>query len=56
MILILGGEQKNQAVKTDGICTCLCSAMGTGGGYVPIIIQTTLNTENCESGKNRNVK
>jgi len=33
---IIGGMQKNQAVKTDGVCTTLTSAMGTGGGYVPM--------------------
>lgn len=36
--IILGGEQKHQSVKTDGICTCLTSSMGTGGGYVPMIV------------------
>ena len=35
--IIIGGEQKNQSIKRDGICTTLCSAMGTGGGYVPMI-------------------
>ena len=33
---LVGGMQKNQAVKTDGISTCLTSSMGTGGGYVPM--------------------
>ena len=33
---ILGGMQKNQAIKTDGVCTCLTSSMGMGGGYVPM--------------------
>jgi hypothetical protein len=37
-MILIGGEQKNQAVKKDGICTCLTSSMGTGGGYVPILI------------------
>lgn len=37
--IIIGGEQKHQSIKTDGICTCLCSAMGTGGGYVPMIVE-----------------
>lgn len=32
IIAIIGGEQKNQAVKKDGVCITLCSAMGTGGG------------------------
>ena len=35
--LIIGGEQKHQAIKKDGVCTCLTSSMGTGGGYVPMI-------------------
>lgn len=35
---IIGGEQKHQSVKLDGVCTCLCSAMGTGGGYVPLLV------------------
>ena len=34
--VIVGGMQKKQAVKTDGICTCLTSSMGMGGGYVPM--------------------
>lgn len=33
---LIGGMQKNQTVKTDGICTCLTFSMGTGGGYVPM--------------------
>lgn len=36
--IIIGGMQENQAIKKDGICTCLTSSMGTGGGYVPLII------------------
>lgn len=35
--LIIGGEQKHQSIKKDGVCTCLTSSMGTGGGYVPMI-------------------
>ncbi len=34
---LLGGMQKNQSVKEDGISTTLTSSMGTGGGYVPMI-------------------
>lgn len=30
--IVIGGEQKHQAIKTDGICTTLTSSMGTGGG------------------------
>ena len=35
--LIIGGEQKHQAIKKDGVCNCLTSSMGTCGGYVPMI-------------------
>ena len=46
-IVLIGGEQKNQSVKTDGISTCLCSAMGTGGGCVPMIcVSRGRNPEN----------
>lgn len=38
--IIIGGMQKNQSIKTDGICTCLTSSMGMGGGYVPMIVET----------------
>lgn len=38
LIALIGGMQKHQSIKTDGICTCLTSAMGMGGGYVPLII------------------
>ena len=34
---LLGGEQKNQAIKKDGISTTLTSSMGMGGGYVPMV-------------------
>lgn len=37
--VIIGGMQENQAVKKDGICTTLTSSMGTGGGYVPMMIE-----------------
>ena len=35
--ILIGGMQKNQSIKRDGISTTLVSAMGTGGGYVPMI-------------------
>ena len=38
---IVGGMRKNQAVKTDGVCTTLTSSMGMGGGYVPMHNCTT---------------
>lgn len=34
---IIGGMQKHQSIKDDGIRTCLTSSMGQGGGYVPMI-------------------
>lgn len=37
--IILGGMQKNQSVKTDGVCTTLTSSMGCGGGYVPMVTE-----------------
>lgn len=37
--ICIGGMQKNQSVKTDGISTCLTSSMGTGGGYVPMVTE-----------------
>lgn len=36
---VVGGMQKNQAVKSDGVCTCLTSSMWKGGGYVPMVKQ-----------------
>ena len=38
-MIIIGGMQKYQAIKTDGICTTLTSSMGTGGGYVPMVTE-----------------
>lgn len=35
--MLLGGMQAHQSIKKDGICTTLTSAMGCGGGYVPLI-------------------
>lgn len=37
--VLVGGMQDHQSVKTDGICTCLTSSMGTGGGYVPMVLE-----------------
>lgn len=36
--IIIGGMQKHQAIKKDGICTTLTSSMGTGGGYIPMVL------------------
>ena len=35
--ILIGGMQKNQSIKTDGISTTLTSSMGMGGGYVPMV-------------------
>lgn len=37
--ILIGGMQKNQSIKQDGIATCLTSSMGTGGGYVTMVIE-----------------
>lgn len=34
---VVGGLQKNQTPRTDGICPALTSAMGMGGGQTPIV-------------------
>lgn len=36
--VIIGGMQEHQSVKKDGVCTCLTSSMGQGGGYTPMIV------------------
>lgn len=38
--VIIGGMQEHQSIKSDGVCTCLTSSMGMGGGYVPMIPET----------------
>lgn len=43
--MIIGGMQKHQAKNKDGICPCLCSSMGTGGGYVPMVIIDEIETD-----------
>lgn len=37
--VIIGGMQENQATKKDGVCTCLTSSMGMGGGYMPMVVE-----------------
>ena len=49
--ILIGGEQKHQSVKTDGVCTCLCSAMGQGGGYVPMVVMTVMAERKKERKK-----
>ncbi len=50
--IIIGGMQDHQSVKTDGICTCLTSSMGTGGGYVPMIVLVIDNEQFSKSIRN----
>ena len=33
-------KQKHQSIKTDGISTTLTSSMGSGGGYVPMVVES----------------
>lgn len=54
--VLIGGMQKNQAIKTDGISTTLTSSMGTGGGYVPMIAASrTRNNQQRLEINNRGV-
>ena len=52
---LLGGEQKNQAIKKDGVSTTLTSSMGAGGGYVPMVnrIIVIANTPDKFEASNR---
>lgn len=38
-ITMIGGLQKHQTPRTDGICPCINSAAGMGGGQTPIAIR-----------------
>lgn len=48
MIVLIGGMQKHQAVKFDGICTTLSASMGMGGGYIPMIFEVDGMKAVCE--------
>lgn len=48
MLVLIGGMQKHQAVKFDGICTTLSASMGMGGGYVPMIFEVDNMKTVCE--------
>jgi len=50
--VIIGGMQDHQSVKTNGICTCLTSSMGTGGGYVPMIVLVINDEKYSKSFRN----
>lgn len=36
---VIGSTQKNAAVNKDGVCPTLTSAMGMGGGHVPMYVE-----------------
>lgn len=40
-MILIGGLQKHQAIKTNGICTTITEACGAGGGMTPMVITTT---------------
>lgn len=48
--ILIGGMQKNQSIKQDGIATCLTSSMGTGGGYVPMVTEPLRIKETTKKG------
>jgi len=37
--IVIGGMQEHQSIKDDGVYTTLTSSMGTGGGYVPMVVE-----------------
>lgn len=37
--IVIGGMQEHQSIKDDGTCTTLTSSMGTGGGYIPMVVE-----------------
>ena len=48
VICVIGGMRKHQSWRTDGIVPTLVSSMGTGGGYVPMIIIENESQTSCE--------
>lgn len=42
---VVGGLQQNQTPRTDGICPTLTSAMGMGGGQIPIVKQAVIEPQ-----------
>jgi len=48
---VVGGLQEHQTPRTDGICPALTSAMGMGGGQIPIVSDKVVQLNNSkESG------
>ena len=46
--LNLNYDKARKVIMPQGICDCLCAAMGMGGGYVPFIL---IDYENSEDRK-----
>lgn len=38
-------DKARKVIMPQGICDCLCAAMGMGGGYVPFILIDYGNSE-----------
>ena len=53
LYLVVGGSQKNAFTGTGEYSSCLTSSMGTGGGYVPLILLGNVNPS--EKGQNGQV-
>lgn len=37
--IVIGSMQKHTAIKNDGVCPCLTTAMGTSGGNTPMVVE-----------------
>lgn len=42
-MIIIGSTQKHAKIDYDGICPCLTSAMGQGGGQIPMFTEEKMN-------------
>lgn len=39
--IVIGSMQEHTAIKNDGVCPCLTTAMGTSGGNTPMVVEDT---------------
>lgn len=53
-LIVRGSLQKHASIRNDGICPTSTSAMGMGGGQVPIIYKKSVNFEFPNGNKNDN--
>ena len=37
--IVIGSMQEHTAIKNDGVCPCLTTAMGTSGGNTPMVVE-----------------